>query len=153
METINTFIYSRSFLENQNRFQTKMGKAYTRFQTKTAMGRHIRCNLYKGVPPPPAPGHRPLYKIIQDSHGFWISSCGFRIPGTGFRTPCQCNLDSACKRYRYSEFLELSIADLRVLDSSFHKKRVPDSEILNYLLHGATYDFETGKVQQKYQRL
>ena len=44
--TIKMFIHSRSSLENPTRFQTKMGKVYTRFQTKTAqkpypMGRHI----------------------------------------------------------------------------------------------------------------
>ena len=36
IETINTFIHSRSSLKNHTRFQTKMGKVYTRFQTKTA---------------------------------------------------------------------------------------------------------------------
>ena len=36
IETINTFIHSRSSLENYTRFQTKMGKVQTRFQTKTA---------------------------------------------------------------------------------------------------------------------
>ena len=36
IETINTFIHSRSSLENHTRFQTKMGKVYTRFQNKTA---------------------------------------------------------------------------------------------------------------------
>ena len=46
IETINTFIHSRSSLKNYTRFQTKMGKVQTRFQTKTAqkpypMGRHI----------------------------------------------------------------------------------------------------------------
>ena len=46
IETINTFIHSRSSLVNHTRFQTKMGKVYTRFQTKTAQkpyptGRHI----------------------------------------------------------------------------------------------------------------
>ena len=46
IETINTFIHSRSSLENHTRFQTKMGKVYTHFQAKTAqkpypMGRHI----------------------------------------------------------------------------------------------------------------
>ena len=45
-ETINTFIHSRSSLENHTLFQTKTSKVYTRFQTKTAqkpyaMGRHI----------------------------------------------------------------------------------------------------------------
>ena len=43
---MNTFIQSRSFLETHTQFQTKMGKVYTHFQTKTAqkpylLGRHI----------------------------------------------------------------------------------------------------------------
>ena len=33
---------SRSFLENQTQFQTKMGKVYTRFQTKKAQ-KHTLC--------------------------------------------------------------------------------------------------------------
>ena len=57
IETINTFIHSRSSLENHTRFQTKTGKVYIRVQTKTGkvyirvqtktaqkpypMGRHI----------------------------------------------------------------------------------------------------------------
>ena len=36
IETINTFLYSRSSLEDHARFQTKIGKVYTRFQTITA---------------------------------------------------------------------------------------------------------------------
>ena len=62
IETINTFIRCCSSLENHTRFQKKMGKVYTRFQTKTAqkpypMGRHIPI-WPKGVfvPPPPRPG-------------------------------------------------------------------------------------------------
>ena len=44
--TMKMFRHSRSSLENPTRFQTKMGKVYIRFQTKTAqkpypMGRHI----------------------------------------------------------------------------------------------------------------
>ena len=35
IETINTFIHSHSTLENHTQFQTKMGKVYTCFQTKT----------------------------------------------------------------------------------------------------------------------
>ena len=35
IETINTFIHSCSSLENHTPFQTKMGKVYTHFQTKT----------------------------------------------------------------------------------------------------------------------
>ena len=53
IETITTFIHSRSSLENHSRFQTKMGKVYTRFQTKTAQrnptGTYLD-SLYKGVP-------------------------------------------------------------------------------------------------------
>ena len=36
----------------------------------------------------------PYAKVIQDSIGFWIPSCGFRTPGTGLWIPCQWNLDS-----------------------------------------------------------
>ena len=57
IETVNTFIHSRSYLENHSRFQTKMGKVYTRFQTKTAqkpypIGRHIPVWLIQGSTPP-----------------------------------------------------------------------------------------------------
>ena len=56
IETINTFIHSRSTLENHTRFHAKKGKVYTRFQTKTAqkpypMGGTYLYGLYKGVPP------------------------------------------------------------------------------------------------------
>ena len=61
IETINTFIHSRSSLENHTRFKTKIGEVYTPFQTKTAqkpypMGRWGRTYLYswyKGVSSPP----------------------------------------------------------------------------------------------------
>ena len=69
IETVNTFIHSGSSLENHTRFQTKIGKVCTRFQTKTAqepypMGggggtyRYLY-GLYKGVPtlPPPTISH------------------------------------------------------------------------------------------------
>ena len=36
IETTNTLIHNRSSFVNHTRFQTKMGKIYTRFQTKTA---------------------------------------------------------------------------------------------------------------------
>ena len=36
IETINTFIHSHSSLENHTLSQTKMGKVYTRLQTKIA---------------------------------------------------------------------------------------------------------------------
>ena len=58
METINTFIHFRSFLENHIWFQTKLGKVYAYFQTKTTQkptccGNTYLYGLYKGVPPPP----------------------------------------------------------------------------------------------------
>ena len=50
------FILSRIFFENPTRFQTKMGKVYTRFQTKTTQnptrwGGTYLYGVYKGVPP------------------------------------------------------------------------------------------------------
>ena len=36
IETTNTLIHNRSSFVNQTRFQTNMGKVYTRFLTKTA---------------------------------------------------------------------------------------------------------------------
>ena len=59
IETINTFIRTRSSLENRTRFQTKMSKVYTRFQTKHPypIGRHVTYMAYIGeYPPPPPPG-------------------------------------------------------------------------------------------------
>ena len=63
-----TFIRSRSSLENYTRFQTKMGKLYTRFQTKTApkpnpMTWHIpiQPTTQGGTPPPPSLGTGPMF--------------------------------------------------------------------------------------------
>ena len=55
---IETFIQSRSSLKIHTRLQTKMGKVYNRFQTKTAQnptqwGGKYLYRLYKGVFPPP----------------------------------------------------------------------------------------------------
>ena len=58
IETRNRLIHSRSSLEKHTRFLTKMGKVYTRFQTKTSqkpysLGRHIPIRLVQGSTPPP----------------------------------------------------------------------------------------------------
>ena len=45
-----TFIHSVVTIENHTRFQTKMGKVYIRFQTKTAQEPYPMA-LYKVVPP------------------------------------------------------------------------------------------------------
>ena len=56
---INSFINSCSSLENHIRFQTKMGKIYTRFQTKTAQKTlpfgvaHTYMAHTRDYPPPP----------------------------------------------------------------------------------------------------
>ena len=73
IETINTFIRSRSSLEKHTRFKTKIGEVYTPVQTKTAqtpypMGRWggtYLYSLYKGVssPPPPPPGRLLLLSL------------------------------------------------------------------------------------------
>ena len=56
IQTIKTFVHSRSSLKNHTRFQTKMGKVYTCFQTKrrknpTPCGGTYLYSLYKGIPP------------------------------------------------------------------------------------------------------
>ena len=58
IETINTLIHSRSSPANHTRFQAKMGKVYTRFQTKTAqkpnpMAVHTYKAYIREYPPPP----------------------------------------------------------------------------------------------------
>ena len=57
IETIKTFIQSRSSLKNRTRLQTKMGKVYTRFQTKTAQKPYLmgRGGTYHTREYPPAP--------------------------------------------------------------------------------------------------
>ena len=66
-ETIKTFIRSHSTLENHTRFQTKMGKVYTCFQTKTRPGgaahTYIACIREY---PPPSP------RIYMDSRAHWM---------------------------------------------------------------------------------
>ena len=65
IETINTFKRSRNTLENHTRFQTKMGKVYIRFQTKTVqkpdpMGRHMPIYIREN----PSPGYLTFYSIF-----------------------------------------------------------------------------------------
>ena len=60
IETTNTLIHNRSSVVNHTRFQTKMGKVYNRFQTKTGqkpypLGWHIPIWLIYGSTPPPPP--------------------------------------------------------------------------------------------------
>ena len=55
---IRTFVRFRSSLKSHTRFQTKMGKVYTRFQTKTAqkpypMGSTYLYSYIREYPPPP----------------------------------------------------------------------------------------------------
>ena len=55
-ETTITFIHSRSSLENHARFLTKMGKVYTRFQTKRV--RKLYPYQEYHLPPLPIPRHQ-----------------------------------------------------------------------------------------------
>ena len=72
IETVNTFIHSRSSLENHTRFETKMGKAPdTRFQTKTAqkpylMGRHIPIWRIRGSSPRDVKEHNFNFIVNND---------------------------------------------------------------------------------------
>ena len=74
------------------------------------------------------------YKEIQDSLGFWISRCGFRIPGTEFQflsvelefwIPIVSGIPDSLS----------CIPDSKAQDSRFHRQKFPDSEIL-FPLHG-----------------
>ena len=71
IETIKTFIRSHSTLENHTRFQTKMGKVYTCFQTKTRPGgaahTYIACIREYPAPPPPPP--QDLYGLRGSLNG------------------------------------------------------------------------------------
>ena len=65
IERINAFIHSWQPLKNHTRFQTKMGKVFSRFQTKTAqkpypMGRHIPTSTPGRFFLPPKPGKSAL---------------------------------------------------------------------------------------------
>ena len=66
---IDTFIHSRSSPENHTRFQTKMGKMNTRFQTKTAQrplhyGAAHTYMAFLGERRPPPPRHEKLSGIV-----------------------------------------------------------------------------------------
>ena len=72
----NAFIHSCSYLENQTRFQTKMGKVHTRFQTGTVpgtvpgtvhalWGSAYLYHLCKGVPPPPGRCHATKFMFLS----------------------------------------------------------------------------------------
>ena len=67
---IDTFIHSRISLEKQTRFQTKMGKMNTRFQTKTAQktptlwGGTYLYSVSKGAPPPP-PARKAIWHSVN----------------------------------------------------------------------------------------
>ena len=73
-------------------------------------------------------------KKIQDSLGFWISRCGFRIPGTEFQflsvelefwIPIVSGIPDSLS----------CIPDSKAQESRFHQQKFPDSEIL-IPLHG-----------------
>ena len=67
IQTIKTFVHSCSSLKNHTRFQTKMGKMYTRFQNKrrknpTLSGGTYLYGLYNEISPPP-PGTIPFEEL------------------------------------------------------------------------------------------
>ena len=86
IETINTFIHSRSSLENHTRFKTKIGEVYTPFQTRTAqksypMGRWggtYLYSLYKGVSSPPPRAGYCCYLWHWWKIAFWLLRCRWK---------------------------------------------------------------------------
>ena len=73
IETINTFMHSRSSLENHTRFQTKMDKVYTRFQTFGAAHTYMACTR-EYTPPGKKlyPSMIPSVQRTQILHQTWI---------------------------------------------------------------------------------
>ena len=88
IETINTFIHSRSSIENYTRFQTIMGKSIPVFRPKrpqihTLCGGTNLHGLYRGVQPPhpPPPPHPPA---PGEPEGHKWSTVKPRFTGTRF---------------------------------------------------------------------
>ena len=65
---INTFIHARSSLKSQTRFQNKIGKVYTRFQTKMLQKPYLY-SLFKEVPPTPHPKAQVPYPRKRENTG------------------------------------------------------------------------------------
>ena len=62
---------------------------------------------------------------IQDSQGFWIPNCGFRIPSNELQIPCQWNLDSRCQSLAGGRDSLSWITDLKFQDFWFQKQEFP----------------------------
>ena len=67
-------------------------------------------------------------KGIQDSLGFWILCCGFRISGTGFQS-LSVGLGFGIPVVSVIPHSLRCISDSKAQDSGFHKKNFPDSGI------------------------
>ena len=80
---IRTFVRFRSSLKSHTRFQTKMGKVYTRFQTKTAqkpypMGSTYLYSYIREYPPPP--GTELCISCLHVSYGSICLGPARRLP-------------------------------------------------------------------------
>ena len=85
IEAIKMFIHPGSSLENPTRFQTKMGKVYTRFQTKMAqkpypMGRHIPILLIYIRDYPPGWIQRNLIRPVLKEQPMLVVELWLRLP-------------------------------------------------------------------------
>ena len=85
IEMITTFIHSRSSLENHTQFQTKMGKVYTRFQTKTAKKTLPDGEAHTHIAyireHPPGAKSKILVKYICYFRRFWLATNISQISG------------------------------------------------------------------------
>ena len=89
IETTNTLIHNRSSLVNHTRFQRKMGKIFSRFQTKTAQkpatlwGGTYLYRLYKGVPPPGSgDGFAACSRALENSMKILVKHCSISFFGS-----------------------------------------------------------------------
>ena len=73
---------------------------------------------------------------IQDSLGFWIPHCGFRIPGTGFQY-LSVELGFWIAMISGIPDSLSCIPDSKTQDSGFHKQNYIQDSRFRILLHGA----------------
>ena len=118
MKTINTFIHSRSSLENTTRFQTKLKMGKMSLPVGAA---HISIAYIREYPPPRACGLKGGSFGLKRRPSFSLEGLRFSTPGLRFSTP----------GLRFSSFvLSLRLLGLRLRNN---QQTSPSSDPSGYL--------------------
>ena len=75
IETTNTLIHNRSSLVNHTRFQRKMGKVFSRFQTKTAQKPYPLGLIQGSTPPGSGDGFAACSRALENSMKILVKHC------------------------------------------------------------------------------